>query len=112
MIRAMLNRTDLERLMYIEALLLANGSVSRADLCRRFGFSVRSATRVLKIYMQHFPDQMEMRFAGYESDKPAYASLKSMSPRLFENVRQARDFLDYSNAIETALERASSLYPG
>ncbi len=103
----MTTRNDLERLLYIEALLLANGSVSRAELCQRFGFSVRSATRILKLYMRECPNQMEMRFAGYAQDKPAYVPQQKAAPCLFQNRQQAKDFLDVSLRLKDILDRVA-----
>lgn len=103
----MTHPTDLERLLYIEALLLANGSVSRAELCQRFGFSVRSATRILKLYMAQCPDRMAMRFAGDAQDKPAYVRCRSAEPCYFTDRQQAQAYLEVSNQLKDILDQVA-----
>ncbi len=88
-----------EKLMYIEALLLTRGKVRRAYLMERFRISPKSATLLLEAYIQQCPDQMELIYGP----KPHYAASTSLKPCLFDNESSAKRFMKISTQMDAIL---------
>ena len=93
-----INKTELERLMFIEALLLMNGKISRNELIERFGLSTKTVSRLFKSYSGHCPGQMIL---DNKPRKPVYVKTDSLKPCLFTSLKSAKMYLEVSFSLNT-----------
>lgn len=94
-------KVDLERLMYIEALLLVKNELKRSDLVTRFGIAERTATVLIKTYEEHCPGQM---YIDWGLSRPKYLPSKTCKACLHESVKLAAQYLKLSDSLNKHLE--------
>jgi len=93
-----MKKLELERLLFIEATLLIKGQTNRNDLAVQYGTSIKTATRSLNQYKECCPDQMHM-------ERSQYLKTKTCQPCLFQDIKQARKFLDAINVINELIDK-------
>jgi len=101
-----LNKTDLERLHYIEGLLLLKGEFGRPDLAERYGISREKATLLIKSYEECCPGQMIL---DKKPKKPIYVSSKTCKPCLFESLEEAKKYIKADTIIHDIAHKNSHM---
>ncbi len=94
-------KIDKERLLYIEAYLLANGSFGRDIICSRFNISKETATVLIKLYQQQCPGQM---FFDKKPKRPRFVKTSTCKPCLFQSLIEADKYLKLSNELNAIIE--------
>ncbi len=94
-------KTDTERMLYIEAYLLANGSFGRDVICSRFNISKETATVLIKLYQQQCPGQM---FFDKKPKRPRFVKTPTCKPCLFQSLIEADKYLKLSNELNAIIE--------
>jgi len=96
-----IKKRDLEKLMYIEALLLVKHGLGRPDLINRFGISTKSASLLIKTYGECCPGQMIL---DKKPARPMYIASSKCKPCLLKSLKNAKDYLACSNKLNSFLE--------
>lgn len=91
-----ISKTDLERMYYIEALLLLVGDFGRPTLVERYGISREKATKLIKAYEECCPGQMIL---DKKPVKPLYVKSETCKPCLFESLDEAKKYIKADRVI-------------
>jgi len=94
-------KIDTERLLYIEAYLLTNGSFGRDVICSRFNISKETATVLIKLYQEHCPGQM---LFDKKPRRPHFVKTTTCKPCLFLSLAEAQKYLKLSSELNALIE--------
>jgi len=96
-----IKKRDLEKLMYIEALLLIKNELGRPDLIDRFDISTKSASMLIKTYGECCPGQMIL---DKKPSRPIYVASNKCKPCLLKSLKNAKDYLACSTKLNSFLK--------
>ena len=94
-------KTDTERMLYIEAYLLANGSFGRDVVCSRFNISKETATVLIKLYQEQCPEQMVF---DKKPKRPRFVKTATCKACLFQSLAEAQRYLKLSSELNALIE--------
>ena len=97
-------KIDTERMLYIEAYLLANGSFGRDVVCSRFNISKETATVLIKLYQEQCPEQMVF---DKKPKRPRFVKTTTCKPCLFQSLTEAQRYLKLSSELNAIIELRS-----
>jgi len=99
-----MKKFELERLLFIEALILNIGQINRQDITDRYSISIKTAARLFAKYKDICPDQMNIEKSSGENIKTCYRRSKTCKPCLFTTKGQAQKLLESMDLINGMLD--------